>query len=112
MNNDLISRSELKNAIDDYVEKRKDVLLWQEDVEEIIDNVPTVEIDTNDIEYKAYCKGLEDGKKIARQHGEWIFNESYKGLLAVCSECKAATLSTHGNFCPNCGAEMRKGGAE
>lgn len=38
----------------------------------LIDNAPTTaKIDTNDIEYKAYCKGLEDGKKIARSQGEF-----------------------------------------
>lgn len=37
-----------------------------------IDNAPAVKIDTNDIEYKAYCKGLEDGKKIARSPDEVI----------------------------------------
>ena len=43
MKNDLISRSALKKAIDDYAEKRQDTLLWQADVMDIIDNAPTVE---------------------------------------------------------------------
>jgi len=46
-------------------------------------------------------------KILRRPHGEWIFEDEGKGIMAICSECKAATLSTHGNFCPNCGAEMR-----
>ena len=50
MNNDLISREALKKAIDDYAEKRQDTLLWQSDIEEIIDNAPTVELDENVIQ--------------------------------------------------------------
>ncbi|MCQ2319252.1 MAG: DUF551 domain-containing protein [Bacteroidales bacterium] len=42
-NNDLISREALKKAIDDYAEKRQDTLLWQSDIEDLIDNAPTVE---------------------------------------------------------------------
>ena len=39
---DLISRDALKKSRDDYAEKRQDILLWQADIEEIIDNAPTV----------------------------------------------------------------------
>ena len=38
----------------------------------LIDEAPTVKLNTNEIEYKAYSKGLEDGRKINRPHGEWI----------------------------------------
>jgi len=48
-----------------------------------IANAPTIEINTNDIEYKAYCKGLEDGKKIARSVDEEI--ETYKNAYRIMS---------------------------
>lgn len=48
---DLISRKALKKAIDDYAEKRQDTLLWQADIEELIDNAPTIE-EVSVIEFK------------------------------------------------------------
>lgn len=39
----LIDANALKEAIDDYAEKRQDTLLWQSDIEDLIDNAPTVE---------------------------------------------------------------------
>ena len=70
-----------------------------------IDNAPTVEINTNDIEYKAYCKGLEDGKKIARPQGKWIEQKNY----SFCYECnQCGTENIHkAYYCPYCGADMR-----
>ena len=50
----------------------------------------------------------------ARQvvHGEWIKSD----LLFEadkCTICNASIYNTDGmNFCPNCGADMRKGGAD
>lgn len=67
------------------------------------DNAPTVvKIDINDVEYKAYCKGLEDGKKIARPQGKWI---DFSGLFYECDQCQFKTVLS-GNFCPKCGARM------
>ena len=98
----------------------KECFRWSEvcrlsisEINKIIDNAPTVEINTNDIEYKAYCKGLEDGKKIARPQGEWIdvpcdrdllFNT---GIKYTCSACGKFNSNGHSSFCPNCGADMR-----
>lgn len=66
-NNDLTSREALRNyarkvLCADSVTNTSLIRMF----DAIIDNAPTVEINTNDIEHKAYCKGLEDGKKIAR----------------------------------------------
>lgn len=86
---------------------------------DLIDNAPTVEINTNDIEYKAYCKGIEDGKKIARPTGEWIDEGEQCGEhWFKCSVCDTSTIvpttwdSTRWNiplynYCPYCGADMR-----
>ena len=45
-------------------------------------------------------------------HGEWIESD----LLFEadkCTICNASIYNTNGmNFCPNCGADMRKGGTE
>lgn len=77
-----------------------------------IDAAPTVEINTNDIEYKAYCKGLADGKKIARPQGEWIIHN--KGEHNEWRECPYCNnhKKYYARFCDHCGAEMQKGGTE
>lgn len=53
-------------------------------------------------------KALEE-----RPQGEWIDTgeklENY-GKWYRCSNCEHTDY--YGNFCPNCGADMRKGGAE
>ena len=48
-------------------------------------------------------------------HGEWT-HTGYGGEWE-CSNCKSQMAlsddtNSHPNFCPNCGADMRKGGAE
>ena len=40
---DLISRSELKKAIENYLAKRQDVIIWETDMFNMLDNAPTVE---------------------------------------------------------------------
>ena len=51
----------------------------------------------------------------SRQRGEWIFNPKDAIELMFtkpkCSECGFESADG-GNFCSNCGADMRKGGAE
>ncbi len=54
-------------------------------------------------------KALEE-----RPQGEWIISEyvdTRRGFITKCPFCKTDTIGG-GNFCPNCGANMRKGGAE
>lgn len=77
-------------------------------------SVPTIEINTNDIEYKAYCKGLEDGKKIGRPHGKWIYHEDWKNEGECPYECSSCgrTYDYAMNFCGHCGADMRNKGEE
>lgn len=102
MNNDLISRNDLvkfkilpfdKASCDDTEINAAYQNGWNDAIDRIINNAPTVEINTNDIEYKAYCKGLEDGKKIARPQGE---------CCGICYLCDV----------DDCKADSQKGGAE
>lgn len=74
---DLISREALKKAINEYAEKREDVLLWENDVIDIIDNAPTVDTYTEDDMSGAYNEGYSCGSREARTacerpQGEWI----------------------------------------
>ena len=45
-----------------------------------------------------------------RPHGEWIFKVVFPTGYWECSICKKGRLIVRENFCPNCGADMRKEG--
>jgi len=127
MNNDLISRSELKKAFEKW---------WGCDdipsnvVEDLIDNAPTVNAYTEeqvkelvDLNkklsgeselVKAYTKGFDTGVETVRPQGEW--EEGNHGdyerpdIYFQCSVCKEET-DDETPYCPYCGAKM-KGNAE
>ena len=100
MNNDLISRSALKEDL----RENHYFGMFTEDICNIIDNAPTVEVTDYDTGYQ---DGLEDGLNDIRPQGEWIFVSRNCWKCPYCQE-----LTNEGkNFCPNCGAKM-KGGAE
>ena len=50
---------------------------------------------------------------VVREKGEWLWSEENE--CWVCSKCELSALnnyrgnSTESNFCPTCGADMRKG---
>lgn len=48
-----------------------------------------------------------------RPQGEWIDHSCYKDVI-ICSNCKCGDYRWHKDFkfCPNCGADMQKGGAK
>lgn len=82
----------------------------------IIDVQPTVDIDaiTEIHEKIGYDKGFRDGYAQATsevRRGHWIFNPKdaveLMFTLPKCSECGAES-SDGGNYCPNCGADMRE----
>lgn len=125
MNNDLISRSDLKKVFDNlgYLTVK---------IERIIDNAPTVEIPENEVNCvltmfgkcsynETGCSDCEIKDKIRkalneRPQGEWVkvidYSDEYeKRWHYECSECKNAPYYCGEiyklHFCPNCGAEMR-----
>ena len=131
MNNDLISRSELKKAIeeleiteelvdydcDDVSTTGVSQYLDRPDVLGLIDNAPTVEPEkAKEGELvKAYTKGFDAGVETARPKGEW---KEFKYGLYYCSRCfervdkdieRIDALVSKGersNYCPACGAKM------
>lgn len=116
MNNDLISRSELQIAHKEHCcGECACCVNYKEGFNcELIDNAPTV-YDTINL--------YPNGAVIIQQtipQGEWKTVEGYDGdEYYECSNCGepwvlyAGTPETNNmNFCPNCGADMRKGGAE
>ena len=81
--------------------------VWQ-----IIDNAPTVDI--KDQIAGAYNEGYACGsRENTRPQGEWTIGYTAKQKkVAVCNLCNCISFQGKTNFCHNCGADMRKGGAE
>ena len=134
MSNDLISREDLKKAIEQYqIQWNKncetDIAHWDscECILAIIDNAPTVELDECVIQEvlnkrcmtvvaNEYLIALHD----KRPHGTW---QEFKYGLFYCSKCFESVGSyierierlyqkqELGNYCPCCGADMRLMGA-
>jgi len=102
MNNDLISRSALKEEFAKH-EDRKGYLIG--DWEDIIDNAPTVEPTFREV--VAYECGQ---KLVERPQGKWTehYDSSDGFTWLTCSRCMFKAYEDDYNFCPNCGADMRK----
>lgn len=124
MNNDLISREALKNALFKVVEPSG--VIYVADVVKEIDNAPTVEhqkivtIPPEIIEKLAVCvvdivgnidweKAIEAYK--TRPQGKWIFGSTLGHGWMKCSNCcvSQSGQTSCWSFCPNCGADMRGG---
>lgn len=96
MKSDLISREALKKAIEKYRNLNcvsTSTIIGVRNVMYLIDNAPTVEPE--------------------RPQGEWIkWNFKTFGAFGDweyrCSKCEKVYGGEY-NFCPNCGADMRKG---
>ena len=113
MNNDLISRKWLTDAI----RNRRTYLSYEDakDVIDLINNAPTVDIkdEIAGAYNEGYMCGSREAEKAKKPQGEWIDCKEFP-YLANCSNCgyQMDTHEEHGyfKFCPNCGADMRKGG--
>ena len=88
---------------------------WNDCIDAIIDNAPTVEIrDNYDIGYaKGHIDGVLQGEKLyARPTGEWIndFRSDYEPFMQrgwKCTNCSKRTTYGKPAFCMYCGADMR-----
>lgn len=123
--NDLISRSELKKAIeeleiteeivdydcDDVSTTGVSQYLDRPDVLDLIDNAPTVEpekVKESEL-IKAYTKGFDTGVetvKNERPQGEWILRTDTEWHFE-CNQCKGLS-PWKAQFCGVCGADMRQ----
>ena len=125
MNNDLISRDALKKAIKEEI-CNFELPISANEIMPIIDNAPTVEPFEPDYvgaerlkaRQRGYKEGYQNGMEIGKtlnpkiKQGEWIdeyWEDAYEESYHTCSICKKDMRTTHyDNFCPNCGARMRK----
>lgn len=91
----LIDADELKKAIEDYLERNQEVMIYDVDMLDMLDNAPTVE---------------------ERLTGEWKYNQyDANGNIGNwhCSECRhivygGRSQKPYYNYCPNCGAKMEE----
>lgn len=124
MNNDLISRSALKQrkfVINKFVRiggrtngKTLESINkayqqgWNDAIDAIIDNEPTVTPDM------AQVLAYESGKSSERPKGAWeAFDLTFGRNFYYCTVCKETEdlpPTRWFKFCPNCGADMRGGG--
>ena len=120
MNTDLISREALKEALAKEI-KTNDIGLWLK-ILSVIDNVPAVE-EVSEIVFKEPLPMVKTQKIVKalskRPKGGWVVQRLQNGFDDVyCPFCNARpTRSEYGyylkdKFCHECGADMRKGGAE
>lgn len=126
MNNDLISRENLKNAKPEFMnEKVVRDTKYQTTKDRIyakawntcnsywlntINNAPTVE-------QECYITGAqwdEFMKEHKRPHGEWLFGSTLGHGWMKCSNCcvSQSGQTSCWSYCPNCGADMRKEAGE
>ena len=87
-----------------------------------IENAPTVEAYTEEDIKQTIKENFDIGYEMAkskykRPQGEWIKFNSYYHKCDKCNRIVGFDYADpeHGNwfnYCPNCGADMRKGGAE
>lgn len=119
MNNDLISRSELKKhkfVGDRYIQiggrangrtlravNRAYMMGWNDAIDAIVDNAPTVDTDLSEYSDKLWKEAYERGRN-ERPHGKWLI--TWERYIFQCSYCHG--VSGKYNFCPNCGADMRE----
>ena len=84
------------------------------DIIGMVDNAPTVEGEIEILTKEAYSDLCLRASR-ERPHGEWIITGEEQGAVGItykirkCNKCGwEHSLVIPNNFCPNCGADMRK----
>lgn len=116
MNNDLISRSELKKVINDFYDSHfigavpNELITYANAVDTAIDITPTV--DLWQLQQKATENALKKAEVLyGRPQGEWYYNCQNGWHCSLCHKAVKFMPTIMGkanfDFCPNCGADMR-----
>lgn len=110
MNNDLISREALKQALSEplYRSTIKDFgeVIEYTHIMNTIDNAPTVEVIPTELHEKIMdmtTGELLECQSHLRPQGEWIVE---KDVYCRCPFCNFKDVK-YSNYCPDCGADMR-----
>lgn len=116
---DLISREALKQAIENYLAKRQDVIIWETDMFDMLDNAPTVDTFTFEDMKKGINVGYKAGRlteKWERPQGEYV--DISKLRLMTVEECAGHTIDyamgwkACVEWIKNGGADMRGGSTD
>lgn len=83
------------NALEQPIPKPHDRLMYWETARRIIDSPRSKSQMLTVLDSVPPVEALE------RKRGKWL-------LDGRCSECLVAPLTSHKNFCPNCGSDMRE----
>ena len=59
-------------------------------------------------DYKEWLEQLPTADVVERRHGEWVHDGGKWKNRYYCSKCFYKLFDEPTNFCPNCGADMRK----
>jgi len=86
----------------------------------ILESAGCIECAGDHIQLAIWLKELRERRKNERPQGKWIeYQEANLDTYYECSNCREPWTTIEGtpwqnmmNFCPNCGADMQKGGAE
>lgn len=99
MNNDLISREDLKEVLKECAYSYDGVNTWimKDEVLGIINNVPTVKVPEDTVN----C--------VLTMFGECSYNETGCSDCEIKDKIRKALHEIPDNYCPNCGADMRSG---
>ena len=111
--NDFISRRDLYERIADLeADVKKKLLSTPRDSEAYIRYVERLN-ERSVFKHEINAATAVEVKEVV--HGEWldmntkIFTEFGMMEVVLCSKCRCEiVLDSFGNFCPNCGADMRK----
>lgn len=93
--------------------RRRASQVYPEYLENVLDDMPTVDTDLSEYSDRLWQAAYERGKAEARKKGKWIY-EGIRGRFPTCrcSVCGSlenadwAVIQGGANFCPNCGAYM------
>ena len=78
----------------------------------MLEEAPTIEEKSYAMGYQ---DGAEDGLQGIRTPGKWVYrndNPLIPSGYYECNVCEIGKSLTEQNYCPYCGADLRKGGAE
>lgn len=116
MNNDLISRAELKKAIEELAITEELVDYDCDDVSttgvsqyldrpDVLNAVDNARVVVPEDFMNSYEEGYERARKdFERPHGEWVKS---KDGYTRCDQCGSRGSAIKARFCHHCGAEMR-----
>ena len=108
----IISKEKAYEVLSEYYHHKTE--MQHKALREALDRVPPADIDLSDYSDRLWRNAYEQGKADAeaeRKKGKWNTDKESPeyATCSVCGHCDwDCTESEYFNYCPNCGADMRK----